>query len=79
VPALVRKTLGLWPLRWPAGAPLAAFVEGGTHVLGIHLRRQQLLDRPLHDLAQEPGVVEQDPLREPLGQPTMVSGHPLLL
>ncbi len=61
-----------------AFAVLGALVGGGAHVLG-HLGLQKLLEHPLYYLAQEVGVVQQEPLRHLLDRPTMVFGHLLLL
>jgi hypothetical protein len=56
------------------GASLDALVRGGAHVLG-HLRFEHLLEHPLHDLAQEAGIVQQGPLHRLRVQPTMILGH----
>jgi hypothetical protein len=57
-----------------AGATHDALIGGSTHVLG-HLRLQELLDHSLDDLLQEAGIVQENPLRDLLCQPTMIFGH----
>ena len=80
-PAARGRLLSALKLPWlvAVSVSFAAFVTlvgGGAKVLG-DLRLQQMLERPLDDLAQELRIVEQRPLHQLFVEPMMAFGDRL--